>query len=191
MTEPERIYFFVGRPGSGKETQSRLLAEKLGFPIFTTGGRFREIIASGSYLGERIKRIYEEGLLMPAWVANYMFEEFVFNLPPEKGAIFEGSGRDLEQAKVIDEVCAWLGRPYVVLNLEVSEEEVLHRSVLRARDKTDTAAVVGTRLEEYKRLTEPAIEYFRLIGKCVDIDGSAAVEAVHKEVVRAVSALPA
>lgn len=187
--EPKTLVFFVGRIASGKETQSRLLAEKLSYEIFMTGVRFRDIIKSGSQLGERIKETYESGLLMPSWVANYMFEEFVFNLPPAKGAIFEGSGRDENQAKTIEEVCAWLGRPYTVLNLEVSEEEVMKRSLLRARDKTDDGEVVKMRLAEYKRLTEPAIAYFHLIGKCININGEQSPEGVHNDVMNAMKKL--
>ena len=187
MTDPKHLFFFVGRIASGKETQSRQLAEKLGYDVFMVGGRFREIVASGSYLGERIKDTYEKGLLMPSWVANYMFEEYVFNLPADKGAIFEGSGRDEDQAKTIDAVCTWLGRPYTVLNLEVSEGEVMKRAQLRARDKTDDAEIVKTRLAEYQRLTEPAINYFRSIGKCIEIHGEQTPEEVHEEVMRAVA----
>jgi adenylate kinase len=189
MQDPNYLLFFVGRPGSGKETQSKLLAEKLGFDIFMTGGKFREIVASGSYLGERIRHIYENGLLMPSWVADYLFQDFVFNLPVEKGAVFEGSGRDIQQAKVIDEVCTFLGRPYTVLNLEVSDEEVAKRSVLRGRDKTDDPKVVETRLAEYRKLTGPAIEHFRSIGKCIDIDGEQTPDKVHEAVMKAVEVL--
>lgn len=187
--EPQYLFFFVGRTASGKETQSRRLAEKLGWEIFMTGARFRDIIASGSQLGERIKETYEKGLLMPSWVADYMFEDFVFNLSPDKGAIFEGSGRDLQQAKVIEAVCDFLGRPYRVFNLEVSEDEVRKRSSGRARDKTDQPDVVETRIAEYNRLTQPAIEYFRSIGKCIDIAGEQSPDKVHEDVMREVEKL--
>lgn len=187
--KPKHLLFFVGRIASGKETQSRLLAEKLGYDMFSTGMQFRQMAASGTELGNRIKAVYEKGLLMPAWVANFMFQNYVFNLPHDKGAVFEGSGRDLDQAKVIEEVCAWLERPYSVLNLEVSEEEVIKRSLLRARDKTDDEEVVKMRLAEYKRLTEPAIEYFRSIGKCVEINGELTPDGVHEEVMQKVSAI--
>ena len=87
---------------------------------------------------------------------------------------------------MIEEVCAWLERPYAILNLDISEEEVMKRSLLRARDKTDTEEVVKMRLAEYKRLTEPAIEYFRSIGKCIEINGELTPEGVHEEVMAAV-----
>lgn len=187
-TEQKHLFFFVGRIASGKETQCVQLAEKLGYTVFSTGGKFREIVASGSLLGSRIKADYEKGLLMPSWVANYMLEEFLFNLAPEKGAIFEGSGRDVEQAKVIDEVCTWLGRSYTVLNLDVSEDEVVKRSLLRGRDSTDKdESVIRMRLAEYNRLTKPAIEYFQQLGKCIDINGEQTPTGVHEEVMRKVA----
>ncbi len=189
MAEPKTLFFFVGRPGSGKETQSKRLAEQLGFEIFMTGAKFRDIVASDSYLGNRIRHIYENGLLMPSWVADYLFENFIFNLPPDQGAIFEGSGRDIQQAKVIEEVCEFLGRPYKVLNLEVSEEEVMKRSLGRARDKTDQPEIVRTRLAEYNKLTAPAIEHFRSLGRCIDINGEKTPDGVHEEVMQAVNAI--
>jgi adenylate kinase len=183
------FFFFVGRIASGKGTQAELLAKELQAPLFVTGDKFRAMIASGSELGNRIKETYEKGLLMPSWVANYLLEEFVFNLPHESHAVFEGSGRDADQARVIEEICAWLGRPYTVFNLTVSEETVMARSAGRARDKTDEEEVVKARLAEYKRLTEPAIEYFRSIGKCIDIDGEKDVAGVQAEIAKHVADL--
>src|SRR3989344_8783561 len=142
---PKHLFFFVGRPSSGKETQATQLAEKLGYKILMTGKRFREIIASGSQLGNRIKDTYEKGLLMPTWVADYMLEDFLFNLPAEEGAVFEGSGRDPEQAKTIEKVCEWLGRPYSIINLEVPEEEVIKRAMLRGRAAADTSEAMKNR----------------------------------------------
>lgn len=185
---PKHLYFFVGRPSSGKETQSRLLAEKLGYQMFSTGAKFREIIGSGSQLGGKIKGDYEKGLLMPTWVADFMFENFLFNLPENEGAVFEGSGRDREQAETIEKVCAWLGRPYTVLNLEVSEDTVVARSLARKRDATDgDESAIRNRLSEYARLTHPAIQYFHQLGKCIDIDGEKTPDEVHAQVVAAAS----
>lgn len=190
MDTQKHLFFFVGRIASGKETQCVRLAEKLGYVVFSTGGKFREIVASGSLLGNRIKTDYEKGLLMPSWVANFMLEEFLFNLPPGEGATFEGSGRDVDQAKVIDEVCTWLGRSYTVLNLDVSEEEVVKRSLLRGRDSTDKdESVIRMRLAEYNRLTKPAIEYFQSLGKCININGEQTPEQVHEEVMQKVKEL--
>lgn len=186
MDTSQRLFFFVGKPASGKETQGRLLAKKLGYELFSTGMKFREIIASNSQLGNRIKADYEKGLLMPAWVADFMFEDFVFNLPPEKGAVFEGSGRDKQQAETIEKVCGWFGRSYTVFNLLVSNETVIERSLSRSRDKADTLDAVKTRLLEYERSTAQAIDYFKDLGKCVDIDGEKPVDEIQSDVMAAV-----
>lgn len=182
MNDAQRLFLFVGRTASGKETQSKLLAEKIGAPVFMTGERFREIIRSGTPLGLRIKDDYDKGLLMPSWVADYMFQDFVFNLPHESSAVFEGSGRDVEQAEMIQKVCSWLGRPYVVFNLEVSPKTVITRSLARSRDTTDQREVIETRLKEYERLTAPAIERFKEFGTLITIDGEVSPEEVHEAV---------
>lgn len=152
-----------------------------------TGARFREIIASGSPLGERIKATYDSGLLMPAWVATYLFQDFLFNLPTAQSAVFEGTGRAKEEAEIFEKVAAWLGRSYTVFNLVVSPETVVARSLARRRDAADEEAAVRVRLAEYERLTAPAILYFRSLGRVVDIDGEQSIDTVHDEVVRHVT----
>jgi adenylate kinase len=185
---PKHLFFFVGKPGSGKETQGRLLAEKLGYEVFMTGAKYREIIASGSFLGNRIKDHYDKGFLMPAWVSDYFFEDFVFKLPPEKGAVFEGAARDVEQAQTIEKVTNWLGRGYTVFNLEVTDDEVVRRSLARGRDAIDASeSAIRNRLMEYAKSTHPAIQYFHSIRNCIEINGEQPPEKVHDEVMKAVA----
>lgn len=191
MSTPQRLFLFVGRIASGKETQGRLLAEKLDGGLFMTGGRFRELMASGTPLGARVKEGYDKGLLMPAWFAIYLFQEFLLHLPDDRHAVFEGTGRALAEAKLFEEVALWLNRPYTVFNLIVSPETVMARSLARARDKGDAEESVKTRLAEYERSTVPAIEYFRGLGKVIDIDGERPVEAIHEEVMEKVRSLDA
>lgn len=182
MDDAKMLFLFVGRIASGKETQGRLLAEKLNAPLFATGQKFREMIASNSPLGQRIKADYEAGKLMPAWVASYFFQDFLFNLPHVSHAVFEGTGRARAEAEMFEQVATWLGRPYTVFNLVVSPETVVARSLARQRDAGDTEESVKMRLAEYERLTAPAIEYFASIGKCVDVNGEQPVEDIHREV---------
>lgn len=185
MTDtPKPFFFFVGKPASGKETQARLLAEKLDYPIFMSGAKFRDLMQSGTYLGNRIKKDYETGALMPAWIADYLLQEFVLNLSPETGAIFEGSGRDLDQVETIEDVTGWLKRPYFVFHLKVSDESVLKRSLERGRDVTDASEeTIRNRLADYARLTEPAIQKFEALGKQFEIDGERSPEEIHEKII--------
>ena len=56
---------FLGPPGSGKGTQAKRLADKLGFKHLSTGDIFREAIGSETELGRRIKSFVESGKLVP------------------------------------------------------------------------------------------------------------------------------
>lgn len=184
MTDtPKPFFFFVGKPASGKETQAKLLAQAIDYSIFMSGAKFRDLMQSGSYLGRRIKKDYETGALLPAWIADFLFQDFVLNLGPETGAIFEGSARDLDQVKTIEKVSNWLGRPYYIINLEVGDETVLARSLARGRDAVDSnEAVIRNRLADYERLTRPAINYFCSIDKCFTVDGEDSPEKIHAQI---------
>ena len=184
MTDtPKPFFFFVGKPASGKETQAKLLAEKLDYPIFMSGAKFRDLMQSGTYLGNRIKKDYETGALMPAWIADYLLQEFVLNLSPETGAIFEGSGRDLDQVDTIEDVTGWLRRPYFVFHLKVTDDTVVQRSVDRGRDAVDADEdAIRNRLADYARLTEPAIRKFEELGKQFEIDGELPMEEIHEKI---------
>lgn len=178
-----RTILFIGRPSSGKETQAHLLAEKTGYAVFSTGEKFRELREHRDALGARVREVYDQGKLLPAWFADYLFQDVLLKLSPEAGIILEGSGRTIAQAELIHGVLEWLGRAYTVINLEVSEAEVIRRSLARKRDATDASEeIIRTRLAEYKKLTEPAISYFRSIGTLIDIEGEQAPEKVHADV---------
>jgi len=183
MNTPKPFFFFVGKPASGKETQAKRLAESLNYPVFMSGAKFRELMESGTYLGNRVREEYETGHLLPAWIADYLFEEFVLNLSVDTGAVFEGSSRDLNQVKTIDEVARWLKRPYMAFHLKVSDDTVIARSLARSRDAVDTdEEKLRIRLNDYARLTDPAIDRLRELGKCVDIDGEQSLEDIKSQV---------
>lgn len=187
MTASIRTILFVGRPGSGKETQARALSDSTGFNIFSSGEKFREIREHRDPLGLRVKEMYDTGTLMPTWFADYLFEEAVIRLPHTTGIILEGSGRTVAQATLIDEILTWLGRNYRVVNLVISPEEAtkrqLSRSLTADRPDSNSEEKIRVRLKEYEDSTAPAIEYFRTKGYVVDIDGERSIEEIHADIV--------
>lgn len=172
----------LGKTGSGKGTQAELVASKLGYKTFSTGDRFREIMKRDSSLGRKVKQLHEDGILLPYWFASYLFEEFFLALGDEDGAVTEGVGRSKEEAEMFDEVMQWLGRDYVVLELEVSDEAVVGRQMKRGRSDSNTDEKLQTRLDEYRNNTKKAIEFFKEKGKLVEVDGGPPVEKVFENV---------
>ena len=178
----------MGRPGSGKGTQAKLLADKVGGTVYSSGARLREMAKSGSYFGNKTKVVMERGDLMPVWVSQYLFEEALITLEPADSIIFEGSCRILEEAMRFHEAAVWLERPYVAVYIDAPEEalreRLLKRAALEGRGD-DNAAALQERFDKFTELTTKSIEYFKSEGTLVTVDGNQSVEAVHTAICKA------
>lgn len=181
-----KTILFLGHTGSGKGVQSKLLAEKTGFEVFSTGGRYRELRVGESDLAMRIREEYDLGYLMPSWFSSFLFQEAFLYRPLSTGIICEGVGRKVEESKAFSDVMTWLRRPYVVFYLSISEEEALRRQLARAsaehRPESDSEEKLRVRFAEYEKYTIPAIDVFRQGGQVVDLDGERPIEVIHADV---------
>ncbi len=181
-----RTILFIGRPGSGKETQARRLAEDTGFHLYSTGERFRELREHRDALGQRVKEVYDTGRLMPTWFADYLFEDALLRLPYGTGVIFEGTGRWRAEAELFDEVAAWLGRPYLVVHLDVREEEAMRRQLARAQTKerpdSNSEDKIRIRFREFNEHTQKAIDFFETKGKVLRVNGEQPPDAITAEI---------
>lgn len=182
-----KTILFMGQTGSGKGVQSKLLSEKTGFPVYSTGGRYRELRVGESDLAKRIRAQYDGGNLMPPWFSTFLFLEATLYRQLNEGIIHESTAKTLWEAQQFDAAMEWLGRPYVMFNLNISKEESLRRQRDRAgkesRPESDSEEKLAVRFKEYERETGPAIDFFRQKGKVIDINGERPVEVIHDEVV--------
>lgn len=179
----QRIIFFIGKPGCGKGTQAKLLAEKTGWPVFSSGKLFREIAREDTPVGRKIKAENEAGMLAPHWFAMYLYLKSLFSIPADSGAIFDGFNRKVLEAELVIDSLRWLGRPFSILDLRISDEEV-HRRIANRKEIESRVddAVVNERLKEYYGYTEPAIEIFRKAGSLIDINGEQSPEQIAQDV---------
>jgi adenylate kinase len=101
------ITVFLGGPGTGKGTVSKELAEKYGYKHISTGDIFREIIKSGSELGNKVKEIIESGNLINDDMTNEVLVEGLkkYDLENDK-IILDGYPRTIPQAEFLDKLVA-------------------------------------------------------------------------------------
>ncbi len=93
---------FLGAPGCGKGTQSKILIKKYGIPQISTGDLLREEIKAGSSLGKELQEIMSSG--------KFVSDELVLSLVSKKitqdecksGFILDGYPRNISQAKSLD-----------------------------------------------------------------------------------------
>lgn len=174
-----RTIFFIGKPGCGKGTQAKLLCEKTGWPIIGSGKQFRGIAAEDTPVGRKVKSEIDAGMLSPHWFAMFLYLKSLFALPEGESAIFDGFNRKPQEAQLIMDSLEWLGRPYTIFEIRISDEVAHARIEGRSKETAradDTA--IEKRLEEYYTFTEPAITMFREAEHLIEIDGERPPEEI-------------
>jgi adenylate kinase len=175
--------FFIGKPGCGKGTQAKLLSEKTGWPIISSGSQFRAIANEDTPVGKKIKSEIDVGGLAPHWFAMYLYLKSLFGVADTANVIFDGFNRKILEAELVIDSLKWLDRPAVVINISVSDDEVRRRlagrKIIEGRADDDA---VEERLKEYREFTEPALALFRKEGVLVEIDGEQSPEAIAADI---------
>ena len=174
---------FIGKPGSGKGTQAALLSEKTGWATTGSGDLFRALAKEDSFVGRKLRAELDQGLLMPDWFAAYLFQKSTLSLDSTEGVIFDGFGRKVPEAEIVVAVLSWLERPYRVVHVKVSDEEIVARLAKRSlvSGRADDNAI-EKRLEEYRTFTEPSIEVFRKAGVLVEVNGEGDVNEIQNSI---------
>jgi len=186
MQTDTNTILLLGRPGSGKGTQTKILSQALGWKTLSSGDRIKELRDGSGPLAERVRAGYDAGRLLPDWLPMYILEDTLINLDDQAGIVCEGFGRTKSQAEIIERVLAWLGRKFVVISLDVSEQEAMRRMLERAkvehRPDSDVEEKIRERFDEFRNNTEPALDYFKSVGKLLVVNGQQTPEQVAAEI---------
>lgn len=184
-TVPYQTIVFMGKTGSGKGMQAHMLAEHLGYAVYSIGDKTREIAATDTPLGAHIKRTHEAGWI-PEWLASYLMTDAIINECAKTGLVFESVARKLPEAEKLHAIHEDVERQYVVVHLEISDAVVTERQLARRRDGYDTPENIQNRLRAHKEETSRSIEFFRSKNKVVDIDADQSPEAVFTSILKAI-----
>ena len=208
------VIVMMGMQGSGKGTQSKMLAERLGLPHISTGDIFRANIGQGTELGQKAKAYTDKGELVPDSITIDMVRDRLGEADCEGGCILDGFPRNAVQLAALE-----FFRPadHCVL-LELDEATAIARLGQRSEcpkcgilygankkpkteglcdecggplkirsDDTDVAAI-RTRLENFAREIDVMVQYYDWKGCLRRVNGCQTVEEVFADVLKAIGA---
>jgi adenylate kinase family enzyme len=182
-----RVIIFIGQSGAGKGTQVSLAQEKLSnLPVFRleTGKKFRELIASGTYTGDKTKSFIEGGMLAPSFLAIHIWtHELIENYKGNSHVLIDGLPRSAIEVPILLSAAAFYGWKLEVVYIEVGNEWAHERLIGRGRDD-DQEAEIAKRIAWFHNSTIPAIE---LLKESPDVtfhrvNGEQTIEAVHEDI---------
>ncbi|HHT34040.1 MAG: adenylate kinase [Proteiniphilum sp.] len=182
-----------GAPGSGKGTQSEMIAERYGLKHLSTGEILREEIASSTELGKLADSYMSKGELVPDCVVIEMLEELLAKQRDRNGFIFDGFPRTVPQGEALNQLLQRHGkRVNAVVSLEVEDEELierlLRRGVISGR-ADDNRQTIESRLKVYYRQTAPLKEFYREQGLLKEIKGVGSIDAIFGSIVKEIDSL--
>ncbi len=181
----------LGPPGAGKGTQAKYLIEDYDIVQLSTGDILRSAIAKKTPLGLKAKEIMAKGDLVSDDIVNAIISERLDDEDCQNGFILDGFPRTIAQA---DALSAMLEEKNIaldaVIELKVDEDILVKRILNRAKESGQTRAddneeVIRNRLDVYRELTEPLVEYYSAKGLIKSVDGMADMENVRKAIKKA------
>ena len=182
---------FLGPPGSGKGTQTRMLAHRLGIPVISTGEMLRAAVREGTPLGGKAEAVMEAGELVPDDLMIQLIRERLSEADARDGFILDGFPRTVDQAKSLEQLLAETGNGRglrSVINLVVPEpvlEDRLHGRSAQEHRSDDRPDTILERLRVYHAKTEPLIGFYRERGLLTDVDGLGDVDEIAQRIDRA------
>lgn len=174
-----------GAPGAGKGTQAVKLVERYGFNHISTGQVIRSEIAAQTPAGKQVEECIARGEFAPDDLVLTIVKHFMTTHQDVEGSIFDGFPRNIYQAEQFDRLMEeWNSEVDVMLSLEVPEEELIERLLLRGKEsgRADDASeeVIRNRIRIYNEQTAPLANYYAAQGKHIAIDGTGSIEEIFE-----------
>ena len=118
----------MGPAGSGKGTQGKVISQKYGIPVISTGSLLREKSSVGDELGKQINDLISKGMIVPIDIITKILYDRLVEDDCKNGFILDGFPRTVEQAIDLEK---FLSKNNIDINgvlvLNVSRDVVIKR----------------------------------------------------------------
>lgn len=191
-----KTVIFMGRSGSGKGTQVKLLASEMmkrgvkteDILNLSSGDLFRAFGTGTGFTQEKVLREVAAGHRLPDFIAVELWAQFFVSTYRTGTHLFlDGFPRSYGQALLFEDTLNFYERdPIDVLHLEVSEAWCVEHLMARKR-ADDTPESIKERLAFYENDVRAALDYYRNSPKMRfhEINGERTVEEIHADIVKA------
>ncbi|HXY18199.1 MAG TPA: nucleoside monophosphate kinase [Candidatus Nitrosopolaris sp.] len=172
------MIILLGTPGSGKTTQTRMLADYLGCPWFSMGELIRRDI-TGQHRQDMLA-----GKIIDDKVTLDIVDKNLAKIDTSKECVFEGNPRSVPQARWwVQQEKAGRFKIKAVLHLVVDPSVAETRMLKRGRLDDHDENVIETRFKEYYRSIAPILEYLKEDGISIhEIDANSTVEEIAQKI---------
>ncbi len=182
--------FMIGPQGSGKGTQGKVLAERLGYFYWEMGAILREEAKKDTPFGRKVKDLIDNGRLLED---QELFRVLNTELPEvikHKRILFDGVPRTVPQGLHLVSYLQQNGyTQFATVHIDVPKEESVKRLLERAHHEfrvDDTPDKIRFRLELYDTETKPVLKFLQGIGELFTIDGVGTIEQVKERIDNAI-----
>lgn len=194
---------FTGIQWCGKGTQGRILQEKFDFKILEMWGVFREVVASGTELGNEVKEVIESGALVSEELGRKIMKNALLENDYEN-IIYDAFIRLQWNLETFEEIIKDYRVVFFELSVEKAKERLLGRmydsetgetfpnwteinpktgnKLIKRNDDKDEKAILK-RISEYEKHTLPILEKQKAEGKVIVINADQAIEKVSEDLI--------
>ena len=136
----------------------------------------------------------DKGNLVPDEVTIQMLESEVLKTPEAQGYIFDGFPRTTPQAEALSDFLSSRDTEvHVMLQLDVEEDELVKRLLLRGKDsgRADDSdeSIIRNRIQVYNEQTAVVADYYSAQNKFQKIDGLGSIEEISQRLFDAIDPL--